>query len=329
VIDRNARIQTELIEDLLDISRMTAGALKLQPQAVDLVRVAADAVDSVRPTAHARHVEIRMTANPGHLPTMADPKRLQQVLWNLLTNAVKFTPDGGHVAIDVERTGTSATVTVSDSGIGIDPSFMPRLFDRFARADTRSTRVVQEGLGLGLAIARELVDLHGGSLVAKSEGPGTGATFVVTLPLTMSIAADSRDQSGPFIERLDGVRVLVVDDLPDAREMVATMLEQAGAHVELADSAATAAEKLEHHEFDAVVSDLAMPGRDGYALAMDIQIGKVHAKNPKMSLIALSAYARGEDRERALAAGFYAHLAKPVSPEDLVHTVGTAVGLGG
>ena len=333
IIDRNARAQTQIIEDILDMSRVVSGKLRLDVQRVDLAAVVRAGVDTVQPAASARGVGLRAILDPNAGLVGGDPSRLHQVFWNLLSNAVKFTPKGGQVQVLLERVNSHVEVSVTDTGTGIDPAFLPHVFDRFRQADASTTRR-HGGLGLGLAIVKQLVELHGGSVRAKSPGNGQGSTFTVTLPLT-AVDADPKPLTEP-VDRptpeeprvaepsasvpLAGVTVLVVDDEPDARRVVQRMLESSGAVVEAAGSAAEAIERLRSRVPAVLVSDVGMPDEDGYSLIRRVralppaQGGQVHAA-------ALTAYARTADRVQALEAGFQMHLTKPVDPAELIATV--------
>ncbi|TMA56496.1 MAG: response regulator [Deltaproteobacteria bacterium] len=319
-------MQAKLVEDLLDVSRIVTGKLVLELRPVDLAEVAEAALDAVRTEAEAREVELEpvFELSGGHVE--GDPARLQQVLWNLLSNAVKFSRPRGRVVLRVARAGSEAVVTVRDEGEGIEAEFLPHVFERFRQADNTRTRT-HGGLGLGLALVRHLVVLHGGAVTAESDGSGRGATFTVTLPLVEGRAAAKdvfalrpalRGERERAAATLEGVRVLVVDDDPDARESVVTVLEQAGASVRAVASAADAVEALEREPSDVLLSDIAMPGVDGYTL-----LGRARARlrGRELPAAALTAYAGAEDRRRALAAGFQAHLAKPVDPAQLLSVV--------
>jgi signal transduction histidine kinase len=318
VIDRNAGIQAQLVEDLLDVSQLSAGTVRLALQPVDLARIVSDAVEVVRPAADAKQVEISLHKPPSLVSTLGEPRRLQQVVWNLLSNAVKFTPSGGQVWITVTQGGGEAVIEVRDNGIGIERGFMPHLFDRFSQADASSTRA-HHGIGLGLAIARQLVELHGGTIGAASDGPGTGATFSVRLPIRA--VADLKPEPSSARSRvsadLTGSRVLVVDDDPDTRDTLALMLARSGASVTTAASADEAFEQLHARDYDVLLSDLAMPSRDGYSLIEQIRQA-ANDKLRRLPAIAVSAHAREEERSRAIAAGFHLHVAKPVGPQELI-----------
>ena len=333
VIERNARAQTKIIEDLLDMSRIIAGKVRLDVQRVPLAPAIEAAVETVRPAAVAKGVRLQVVLDPHAGPVSADPARLQQVFWNLLSNSVKHTGRGGRVQVLLERVNSHLEVSVIDDGEGVSPEFLPHVFDRFRQADSSTTRR-HGGLGLGLSIVKQLVELHGGTVRAKSPGVGKGATFTVTLPLTPVHADREPDverrhpqaASGEYhadddaCVKLSGVRVLVVDDEPDARALVKRLLENCEAVVTTAASASEALEALRRAKPDVVISDIGMPGEDGYAL-----IRMIRALPPDeggdVPAVALTAYARSEDRTRALLSGFQSHVAKPVEPTELVATV--------
>ncbi|MBI1734465.1 MAG: response regulator [Candidatus Rokubacteria bacterium] len=328
VIERNATAQLQLIEDLLDISRIITGKMRLDVRPVDLAAIVATAVDSVRPAADAKGIRLQTALDPRAGPMLADPDRLQQVVWNLLSNAVKFTPRGGRVEVTVRRVDGHVEIAVSDSGQGIAPAMLPYVFDRFRQGDSSSTRA-HGGLGLGLALVRHLAELHGGTVTAHSEGVDQGATFVVSLPITM-IRAETEDGEHPaappavatsLARSLSGVRVLAVDDDPDALELCATMLREAGAEVAIAVSAADAIARARDWRPAVLVSDIEMPGEDGYALLRRVQALE-RETGTRIAAVALTAYGRIEDRVRTLAAGFALHLPKPVDPAELVAVVG-------
>ena len=319
-IERNAVAQARLVDDMLEISRITTGKLRLEVRGFDLVTLANTAVDSIRPTAEARGVTIERRFEFPSLPTAGDPDRLQQVIWNLLSNAVKFTPPGGDVTIGLRRQDNADEITVTDTGIGIDASFLPNVFETFRQADASSTRA-HGGLGLGLSIVRHLVDLHGGTVRAESQGRGTGATFTVQLPVrTMQTEIKAvADPLTPGRGLLKGFRVLAVDDDADTREMLHSALIAAGADAAAVSTAADALTACMATPPDAIVSDIGMPGRDGYDLIQDLH-ATLGARTPRVA-VALSAYAAPRDREKALAAGFQRHIAKPVDPEMLIRTL--------
>jgi PAS domain S-box-containing protein len=324
-IERNAAVQTALVEDMLDVSRIITGKLVLNVAAVDLRTVVAAAFDTVRMAAEAKQIAVELDLDDDIDLASGDPDRLQQVVWNLLSNAIKFTPRGGRVDVSTRRDGSHVALVVSDSGQGIPQEFLPFVFDRFRQADSTSTRV-HGGLGLGLAIVRHLVELHGGVVAVESDGPGTGATFRVRLPLRAVAGepAGVRAGSGRMgqarmlgdASQLAGVRLVVVDDEPDARELLAAVLEHHGATVTTAESAAEAMVLLGEATPDVLVSDIGMPGADGYEL-----IRRVRAAAHALPAVALTGFARPEDGKRALEAGFSAHMSKPVDPLMLVETV--------
>jgi signal transduction histidine kinase len=342
IIERNAAILAHLIEDLLDVSRIVAGTLHLAPQPVDLVAVAQAAIDAVQPLALAAKVDVRFSHNPEAIePVSGDPDRLQQVLWNLLANAIKFTPAGGRVDLFIQPSNDDhIELSVVDTGQGISADFLPHVFERFRQAHGAPTRR-HGGLGVGLAIVRQLVELHGGTVRAASEGLGRGATFTVRLP----IAADDRStarraafgdrrlaESGaspvPRMPRLDGLRILIVDDDADGRALTSLVLTQAGATVTTAASVREALEMLDTGHPDALVSDLGLPDEDGYALIRQLrQHEKEHGGF--LPAVALTGYARSEDRVRVLAAGFQAHVPKPVEPVELASVIADVTRLRG
>ena len=325
-IERSAVTQAKLIEDLLDVSRIVTGKLVLDVGPVDLTDVAEAALDAVRAAAEAKQIRLEQVFELTGKQVEGDPARLQQVVWNLLSNAVKFSAAGGRIVLRVSRARSEAVVSVRDEGEGIETEFLPHVFERFRQADNTRTRT-HGGLGLGLAIVRDLVAQHGGAVAAESGGKGQGATFTVRLPLVegrpearrvVALGPAFKGERAPAASTLRGVRVLVVDDDPDARESVAAVLEQAGATVQAVESAGDAVESLEREPSDVLVSDIAMPGVDGYTL-----LGRARARlrGREIPAAALTAYAGSEDRGRALAAGFQAHLAKPVDPAQLVAVV--------
>ncbi len=317
-IDRNAHAQARLVQDLLDVSRITSGKLLLDVHEMDLASVAMNAVDACRPAAEARQVTLTTSFN-GAFPTMGDPDRLQQVLWNLITNAVRFTPASGTVTVTISRSGQTDTIEVRDTGAGIDPKFLPFIFEPFRQADAASTRA-HGGLGLGLTIVRRLTEMHGGTIAVASEGVGKGATLTVTLPVRAPAAATAR--ALPLRERvasLSQATVLVVDDDPDTLELLTSTLRTAGARPIAAESVAAAVRRTEGVVLDAMVSDIAMPGQDGYTLMMLLK-DRLGSAMPAAT-VALTAYAGRADRERALAAGFREHLAKPLNPDVLLRTL--------
>jgi len=322
VIERNARTQMQLIDDLLDTSRMVAGKLRLELRAVDLPAVVEAAVDTLRPGAQAKGVLIETHVGPRAIVVAGDPDRLQQVVGNLLTNAIRFTPPGGRIDVWLEEYQGQEQIRVVDTGSGIKPEFLPHVFERFRQADASSSRT-HSGLGIGLALVRHLVELHGGEVVATSEGPGRGATFSVRLPRPSPDEDLGPLPRGVGLEaagaprHLAGLHVLVVDDEADARDLARLAFEQAGARVTLAASALEALATMDAGPVDVLVSDIGMPGTNGYVLLETVR-GRGGASIPA---IALTAYARLEDRERALKAGFQLHVPKPIDPVRLVRAV--------
>ncbi len=339
VIERNARAQTQIIEDLLDMSRIISGRVRLEVQRVDLAEVVEAAVETVKPAAEARGVRVQVVLDPVAGPVSGDPGRLQQVFWNLLINAVKFTPRDGRVQVMLERVNSHVEVSVIDSGEGITPEFLPQVFDRFRQADGSTTRR-HGGLGLGLAIVKQLVELHGGNVRAKSAGVGQGSTFTVMLPVmavregaepgeerrhpTADGAAGGVKEEAEKLEGGDiaGMRVVVVDDEADARALMKRLLEENGAAVMVAGSAAEALEVLKRERPDVLVSDIGMPGEDGYSLIRRVR-GLRGEEGGATPAVALTAYARAEDRMKAVGAGFQHHVAKPVEPGALIAVVGS------
>ena len=326
VIERNARLQSQMVSDLLDMSRILSGKVRLELRTVDLATLVAEAVDSIRPSAEEKRLRISLELGGAAL-VRCDPGRLHQVLWNLLSNAVKFTDAGGAIEVGLARSASSARVVVRDSGEGIASEFLPHLFERFRQADGSTTRR-HGGLGLGLSIARQLVDLHGGAISAQSDGLGRGSTFAVELPLAEPAAPEpSEADAGPCGDgsvslepgRLAGLRVLVVDDQPDARELCRRLLARCGAEVATAASAAEARARLAQRRPNVLVSDLGMPVEDGYDLIRSLRAGE--RASDHLPAVALSALVRREDRDRAFAAGFDAYLEKPLDPGALVRSV--------
>jgi signal transduction histidine kinase len=325
-IERNTRLQVRLIEDLLDVSRIISGKMRLEFALVDLGTVVEAALDSVRGVASAKGIRIESTVDPSLGPVSGDAARLQQVLWNLLSNALKFTPKAGRVEIRLTGVDSVAQIEVTDTGSGIDATVLPHIFERFRQADSSTTRA-EGGLGLGLALVRHFVELHGGTVEAKSEGLGKGATFLVRLPLA-AVRLPRRVEAvetlrarlpSVTLPSLEGIRVLVVDDEADAREAIAIVLEQCGASVTTAGSVPEAMTGYAGAAFDAIVSDIAMPHEDGFAL-----IARLREQGSTPAL-ALTAYASADDEQRILAAGYQAYLTKPILATDLGDAVARLV----
>jgi signal transduction histidine kinase/CheY-like chemotaxis protein len=332
-IERNAKSQAKLVEDILDVSRVITGALRINIGPVDVTSIINAAMDSVQLAADSKGIQMEVTLDPLARHVSGDSNRLQQVVWNLLSNAIKFTPSGGRIEVRVKREGSNVQIHVSDTGQGINADFLPCIFDRFRQEDSTSTRR-HGGLGLGLAIVRHLVELHGGTVHAESRGEGHGATFTIRLPLaTVNERARSRRRGIEIVQRdddtdaaleplisLDGLRVLLVDDDPDCLQVLTVMLTERRANVQAAASAAEALEVLEWFAPDVLVSDLAMPGEDGYSLISKIRALEGESGNQPLA-VALTAYARVEDRTRALSAGFDIFVPKPVEPNELVAAI--------
>ncbi|GEM_PF-1586023 len=322
VIEKNTRIQMQLVNDLLDLSRISSGRFELEQRTVELAPMIQAAINVVMPFAEAKKVEIHAVLQRPPFYVTGDRERLQQVMWNLLSNAVKFSaPKTGRVEVRLERVDGQAQIHVMDNGRGISPEFMPRLFTRFSQADTSSTRP-HGGLGLGLAIARHMAELHGGSIKAESAGAGHGATFTVNLPLVFHSADVElpRPPEQPISLRLDGLRVMVVEDDADTREMLGRVLKDNGASVMLMESAKQAMDCIMQSNPDVIVSDIGMPDEDGYSFARRLgQLEKSLGRS--FPTIALTAHARSGDRARALAAGYKLHVPKPVEPAHLVSVV--------
>jgi PAS domain S-box-containing protein len=329
-IERNARVQGQIIEDLLDMSRIISGKLRLDVQRLDLPAVLAEAIDTVRASASAKGVRLQAIVDPLNAPVTGDPNRLQQVFWNLLSNAIKFTPKGGRVQVLLERADSHVEVSIIDTGEGISPEFLPYIFNRFQQADASTTRRYG-GLGLGLAIVKQLVELHGGSVRVKSSGIGKGATFIVSLPVTVLHPLQepwerghpqSKPRDLPSIPAisLDNVSVLVIDDELDARNLLKLLLESAGAVVYLAPSAEQGMEHLLTKSVDVLICDIGMPDVDGYSLMRRIRALDDGQKS-EVAAVALTAYARLEDRTETMRAGFQNHLPKPIEPAELLAVV--------
>ena len=333
-INRNAKSQSQLIADILDVSRIVTGKLRLDLRPVELAPVVEATVDTMRPTAEAKGVALEAQVEDAAAQVSGDSDRLQQVVWNLLANAIKFTARGGVVRVKMSRERAHVTIVVEDNGAGMPPELIPRIFERFLQGDSTSTRF-HGGLGLGLAIVRHIVELHGGTVEASSRGPGLGSAFKVSLPAAARLPAGverdepggrrASDESGALSAMLEGLTVLVVDDDQDARELMRAVLQQRGARVVGAASTDEALKLLRTGNADVLLSDVEMPGEDGYAL-----IQKVRALPPeeggRVPAAALTAYARREDRVRTLLAGYQIHLAKPVEPEELVTVVSSLSG---
>ena len=334
-IERNARAQAQIVNDILEVSRIITGKLRLNLQQISPVTAVESAIDAVRPAAGAKGLRLITSLDLSVGSVMGDPDRLQQIAWNLLSNAVKFTPAGGRVEVRLEEVDGQVQLKVSDTGIGIAPKFLPFVFDRFRQADSSITRS-HGGLGLGLALVRYLSELHGGAVKAESPGEGLGATFIVTFPLAESDSAV--DPSGPALARnsessreeqthgsypkLQGLSVLIVDDEEDTRKMLRMVFEQCGAEVRTAASAREALKVIEQWMPGVMVCDIGMPGEDGYSLIRKVRAAEA-GRDEQTPALALTGYARSEDRVQALSAGYQMHMAKPIDPLELTAAVAT------
>ena len=339
-IERNAKSQAQLIEDILDVSRIIRGKLHLNLRPINLLPVIEAAIDAVRPMAEAKSIQLEQVLDPSVGRITGDQDRLQQIVWNLLTNAIKFTPEGGKVEVRSFRTGGKIQIQVSDTGIGISSDFLPYVFDRFRQADSTTTRA-QGGLGLGLAIVRNLVELHGGKVFADSAGEGQGSTFTVELPLQDSPELEPnclerqalkldgnnslRDTSATASSALSGLRVLIVDDEPDVRDLLTTVIEESGAKVIAVDSVIEALKVLEQLQPDVLVSDIGMPLEDGYTLIRKVRDLEAE-RGGLLPAVALTAYVREEDCQSAIESGYQMHMSKPVDTTQLVMAVANLAG---
>jgi signal transduction histidine kinase/CheY-like chemotaxis protein len=333
-IKRNAKAQAQIIDDILDVSRIITGNLYLELHPIDLAPVLEAAINVVRPTAEAKGIQIEVSLAPEPMTVSGDSNRLQQVFWNLISNGVKFTPAGGKVMIQMRQANSEAEIEVTDTGQGITADFLPFVFDRFRQADSTSTRQ-HGGLGLGLAIARHFIEIHGGTIEAKSRGTGQGATFILKLPLIGPAVESQTPPPTPIeideeaeraerlkgLQRLSGVHVLVVDDDPDTLDLLSAALTQRSATVTTASSAAEAIEALQRDRPDVLIADIAMPVEDGYELMRKVIAMEM---TPPLPAIAITAYAKQEDKDRALAAGFKRYLAKPVELGEFINAVAEA-----
>jgi signal transduction histidine kinase/ActR/RegA family two-component response regulator len=333
-VERNARAQAQLIDDLLDVSRIISGKLLLDVKEVSLETVVANAINVVRPAADAKGISLSYDLNSERNLISGDAARLQQIAWNLLLNAVKFTPEGGAVRVRLGRAGSHLKLSVSDTGKGIAAEFLPYVFERFRQADSTTTRNFG-GLGLGLAIVRHLVELHGGTVHVESAGEGKGATFSVTFPV-LAVTHEVRNHEAPYYThrdsrvlntrlKLEGLKVLVVDDEPDTRHVISAVIKKSGAEVKTCASAHEAFEALIEWKPDVLMSDIGMPGEDGYSLIKKVRALSAE-RGGQTPAAALTAYARDEDRERALAAGYQMHVAKPIGTRELIATIAGLAG---
>jgi PAS domain S-box-containing protein len=332
IIERNVRLQVRLVDDLLDLSRVVSGKLRLDVQRVDLASVIEAAIETAQPAADARSVRLQQVLDPG-IVVSGDPGRLQQVFWNLLSNAVKFTPRGGLVRVLMERVNSHIEISVIDSGQGMSAEFLAHAFERFRQSDSHAARETG-GLGLGLSIVKHLVEMHGGSVEAQSAGEQKGSTFIVKLPVVALQRQDDEVRVHPRTAltdatrgreaiRLHGIKVVVVDDEPDARDLLLHVLRAAGAEVFGAASASEGVMSVERNHPHVLISDIGMPGEDGYELIRRVRMLGANAAIPA---VALTAYARLEDRTQALLAGYQIHVAKPVDAHELLVTVASLAG---
>jgi signal transduction histidine kinase/CheY-like chemotaxis protein len=331
VIERNAQAQTQLVNDLLDVSRAISGKVRLDVRPMDLEGLVATVIDSVKPTADARHIRIELDCGVGSGQIVADRERLQQVIWNLVSNAIKFTPAGGRIDVQLRRLESQVQLTVSDTGRGIEADFLPYVFDRFRQGDAGTTRQ-HGGLGLGLAIVRHLVELHGGTVSVESDGLGRGARFHIRLPAPIGRADymevrrfHQNAGGGEKTNTLEDIRILVVDDEPETRELLCTVVENAGAEVRGAASAHDAVTVLRAWSPDVLLSDIEMPYEDGYVLMEQIAMLGLTADHRPIA-VAVTAHSRPEDRLKAAEAGFQWHLPKPIEPSELVAVVASLTG---
>ena len=327
VIDRNAKAQNKLIDDLLDVSRIIRGTMALKLKPTDLIQILTASIDTVRPSAIAKNIEVITQIESQTIEVNADIERLQQIFWNILINAIKFTPAGGQITVAV-TTGSSVVIKVQDTGQGIAADVLPYVFDRFRQAETKSSTRTHGGLGLGLAIVRHLVEIHGGRVMADSAGLGKGATFTIELPVLNSQPdTNAKKQAGMFglnsLPTLANLTLLVVEDDADAREVLTLALEQHDAKVVAADSVEQALIQYRQHQPDILIGDISMPTQDGYALIEQIRASQDN--NSQILAIALTANAREEDKQKALQAGFDLHIAKPIEPIKLVESISTLI----
>jgi signal transduction histidine kinase/ActR/RegA family two-component response regulator len=339
VIERNAYAQKKLIGDLLEMSRIVTGKIRLDIQEVELPVVIERALETAQPAAQAKEIRLQKIIDPRVTPMHGDPARLQQVIWNLLSNAIKFTPRGGRVQIVLQRINSHVELIVSDTGQGIPPDFLPHIFERFRQADASITRE-HSGLGIGLSIVKHMVELHGGTVTASSPGLDQGSTFTIKLPLAILHPRPKEDRVHPTAplrptqpalvkhepQSLSGIRVLIIEDEPDARDLIRRVLERAGATVECAGSADEGLDSIATFRPVVLISDIGMPGKDGYTFIREVR-ARAPEQGGRTPAIALTAFARVEDRTRALVAGYQTHIAKPISPDELIASVASLVGL--
>jgi CheY-like chemotaxis protein len=334
-IERNARSQSQLIDDLLDVSRIITGKLQIEAQPIDLFKVIEAAIEAVRPAFEMKGIRFEIAEDTATCLVPGDGNRLQQIFWNLFSNAIKFTSEGGQVNVEAHRDESQVHVSVRDSGIGIAPEFLPYIFDRFRQADGSTTRV-HGGLGLGLSIVKHLVQVHEGTVEVASQGKNLGTTFTVGLPLAQVASPESSNSqetgepqgNGMPVDSsslLEGLRILVVDDEADSRELVTAILTRCGSEVRCCESAAEAITTFRSWKPDVLVSDIGMPKEDGYMLISKLR--KLRMKlAQQIPVVALTAYATDDDRSRTMSAGFHAHVTKPIEPDALVRSIAGAAG---
>jgi signal transduction histidine kinase/CheY-like chemotaxis protein len=329
IIERNTKLQAQLIEDLLDISRIITGKLRLDFRSVSIRSVLEAAADAVRPAAEGKRIRLQLDLPPPEETLRCDPARVQQVVWNLLSNAIKFTPENGSVQLKATRSDGSMVIEVADDGVGIAPAFLPYVFDRFRQQDAATTRA-HGGLGLGLSIVQHLVELHGGTVQAQSLGADQGATFLVTLPVAAASSGGPTPEPPPpptaidSIPALNGVRVLIVDTDPDSRARAAAILEACGASVTIADGPPAALDAIARQRPDVLLAEMTMPGDAGHALLRNVRSGAQEL--PPIAAAAMTAFATAGDRARVLLAGYQAHLPKPVDAAELAAVVAALAG---
>jgi signal transduction histidine kinase/ActR/RegA family two-component response regulator len=319
IIERNAKLQSQLIADLLEVSQIITGKLRLNVETTDLAPLIDAEIDAIRPAATAKAISLESHIEPGVQSVLADPSRVQQIVWNVLSNAIKFTPRDGRIEITMRQAGSAAEISIKDSGVGIDGGLLPYVFDRFRQGDSTSHRAFG-GLGLGLAIVRQLMELHGGTVKAESAGPNCGSTFTLTFPIPALMAGRTQLNRAPGSRLLHGLRVLVVEDEPDSRDLMTLLLRDRGASVTAVSSAREAVAHFNGDGPDLMITDIGLPDQDGYELIRQVRALQERG-DTKTLAIALTAYARPQDRDKALAAGFQLHVGKPVDPDEFVAVV--------
>jgi signal transduction histidine kinase/ActR/RegA family two-component response regulator len=320
IIERNAKLQSQLIADLLHVSQIITGKLRLEVEAVDLAPLLSAAADALRPAVNAKAITLESHIEPGVRQVKADATRVQQIIWNVLSNAIKFTPQEGHVDLTLKQNGSVAEISIKDSGVGIEPDLLPHIFERFRQGDGSSHRAFG-GLGLGLAIVRQLMDLHGGTVRAESSGAGCGSTFTLSFPILASTASRAQIERVDDTPSLRGRRVLVVEDEPDSRDLMVALLGGNGAEVTAASSVREALAQIHGHVPDVMIANIGLPDQDGYELIRQVRRLEKAGRHTSMPAVALTAYVQPQDRDLALAAGFQLHIAKPINPTEFVELV--------